>query len=252
MSSTNDVTLVTGAGRGLGHDYIESLIARGQPTVAIVRDNSSLVWSSKVTGMNSPSVLELNLNSPTLYQELESFLTTRHLNVVRILHAAGGGLGLKDPLISRDALNQLLVANLYGALEINRLLIPKMIAHEGGAIVHVGSTAATHALGSVGYNTAKSALHAYVRSAGREFIGQKVLIAGINPGAFEATDNAMSRLRIRNPVAYKAFVEKQLPRKRMGRSDEFFPAIDLLLFGASDIFAGSMIAMDAGESLAYD
>ena len=58
---------------------------------------------------------------------------TRFLKGVDVvLHAAGGGLGLKESLISSKDFQKLLNLNILSAVEINRLIIPKMKKKEEG------------------------------------------------------------------------------------------------------------------------
>ena len=46
-------------------------------------------------------------------------------NIDIVLHIAGGGYGLKDPLIKNEDMIKLLQVNLLGAMEINKLIIKK-------------------------------------------------------------------------------------------------------------------------------
>ncbi len=168
-----------------------------------------------------------------------------------VIHCAGGGLGLKDPLMSATALYALFMANLGRQVEVNRLTLPKMIERKKGYIVHVCSIASGEAVGSVGYNTMKAALSAYVRSLGREMAPHGVVISGISPGGFICPDNSMDRLRERNPQAYADFERNRLPRGHMGQAEELLPLIDLLISDRASMMGGSVIPIDAGEGHYY-
>jgi 3-oxoacyl-[acyl-carrier protein] reductase len=112
-----------------------------------------------------------------------------------VLHVAGGGFGLKEKLIKDKDLKTLLQINIGAAAEINRLVIKSKTTGHILKLIHIGSIASYEAVGSVGYNVAKSALAAYVRSLGRELYKNKVIVTGILPGGFIAPGNAMERLR---------------------------------------------------------
>ena len=101
-----------------------------------------------------------------------------------IIHCLGGGYGFRDPLLSWDQFSMLHRVNVAAGAELNRLLIPDMIHQGYGRVVHVCSIASQEATGSVGYNTVKASLAAYVRSLGRELAGNQVVVSGILPGAF--------------------------------------------------------------------
>ena len=156
-----------------------------------------------------------------LIEESENFLGGFDV----IIHVAGGGLGLRDPLLTLEDFRQLYELNVGIAVGVNRLVIPKMIAKGAGNVVHVCSIASTEATGSVGYNTSKAALAAYVRSLGREIADTGVIVTGILPGAFLAPNNAFVRLRENNPEVYKNFVQERLPRKRIGQANEIIPLL---------------------------
>ena len=251
MADPRRAILITGISRGFGLQYAKHQISRGETVVGVARRHPTPLSSG---AKSDPQVLEItaDFSSPEELAQIPNVLRDRNLVVDRIVHAAGGGLGHRDPLLSRNEFDQLVAANLSGALEINRLLIPRMQELGFGCVVHIGSTAATQAIGSVGYNTVKAALGAYVRSAGRELIHSHVILAGINPGAFIVSGNAMDRLREKNSEAFDDFLNKKLPRGKMMTADDLFPMVDLLLDPSAFPFAGSMIAIDAGESVSYD
>lgn len=245
-----DVTLVTGVSRGLGFNYGLHVLQRGERLVTVSRRIADDHW---IRGKHKGEVhaIECDLGDEKLSEVLKQTLDAGEMRIRRVLHAAGGGLGMRNPLVTRGEIDQVLQANLLGGIEINRVVVPHMISHGGGRIVHVGSTAGTHAVGSVAYNTAKAALTAYVRSLGRELVADRVLVCGINPGAFVATRNAMVRLKESKPEVFDKFVVDRLPLGRMSQVTELFGILDFLLYGDADMMAGSMVAIDAGESLAY-
>jgi 3-oxoacyl-[acyl-carrier protein] reductase len=169
-----------------------------------------------------------------------------------IIHCAGGGFGMREPLLEWDHLEVLMRGNLTAAAEINRLLIPDMQKGDGGYIVHVGSTTSTEAIGSVGYNTVKAALAAYVRSLGNSLAASNVIVTGILPGAFTAPENSWARMINRgDKAAMDAFITDRLPRGTMADAGEILPLLFLLTGPSASMMAGSCVPIDAGESKAY-
>lgn len=168
-----------------------------------------------------------------------------------VLHCQGGGMGMRGPLIPAQSMLELFNLNLGAALEVNRYVLPYMMAKREGAICHVCSIASFEAIGSVGYNTVKAALAAYVRSLGREMAQFGVVVSGIAPGAFRAPGGAMERLEQANPEAYREFEQERLPRGHMGEAQELLPLIELLLSEKGSMMGGSVVQVDAGEGRAY-
>ncbi len=164
-----------------------------------------------------------------------------------VLHAAGGGLGLKDDFLSSEDFQKLFMLNVGAAAEINRLVTPHMKEARSGNLVHIGSIASSEAVGSVGYNTVKAALSAYVRSIGRALAPFNIIATGILPGGFISPGNAMARLHTKNPEAYARFIEERLPRKVMGDAEELIPMLTLLCSDGASMMGGCLVPIDAGE-----
>ena len=168
-----------------------------------------------------------------------------------IIHCAGGGLGLRGPFLTAEAAYQLFMVNLGGAMEINRILVPEMMHREAGNVIHVCSIASGEAVGSVGYNTMKAALAAYVRSLGNAMAPYGVIVTGIAPGGFRAPGNAMERLEKNNVEAYREFVDKRLPRRKMGEASELLPLLRFLASPEASMMGGCVVPIDGGEAVYY-
>lgn len=168
-----------------------------------------------------------------------------------MIHCMGGGYGFREPLLGWDQLEKLHRVNLAAGAELNRLLVPAMTEKGGGHIVHVGSTASTEAIGSVGYNTVKAALAAYTRSVGNALAGSNVVVTGILPGAFYGPGNAWRRMEATKPGVAAQFAAERLPRGRIAKGEEIVPLLFLLTGPGASMMAGTCVAIDAGESHAY-
>ena len=140
---------------------------------------------------------------------------------------------------------------MLGAIEINRLVVNKINKNKKLKLVHVGSISSYEATGSVGYNTVKSALAAYVRSLGRELYRKNIVVTGILPGGFIAPGNAIQRFKSRNLIEYKKFIKNRLPRGFMGTANEIIPMLLFLCSRHSSMMGGCLVPIDAGEGKSY-
>ena len=192
-----------------------------------------------------------DLTSPEICQDLVNQAIAFLGGLDVIVHFAGGGYGFRDPLLTWDQMNTLFQVNIASAAEINRFAIPEMVKKKSGYVVHVGSVASQEATASVGYNTAKSALAAYVRSLGRELASSGVIITGILPGAFYAPENSWRRLEANKPEVVQNFIQKNLPRNKIGEAEEIIPLILFLASESASMMSGSCVPIDAGEGKAY-
>ena len=168
-----------------------------------------------------------------------------------VIHTSGGGLGYKNPMLSEIEFYRLFQLNVGYHASINRLVLPHMIERRSGYICHICSIASGEAVGSVGYNTVKASLSAYVRGLGREMAAHGIVVSGIAPGGFRCEGNAMDRLAQGNAEAYNQFIKDRLPRGRMGDAQELIPLIKLLTSPAGSMMAGCVVPIDAGEGRYY-
>jgi len=244
--------LITGASRGLGAVAAVAFAQQGARLVLVAR-SQEMLESVRQTCVDperhlsvSVDFLEVSQVEPAV-RKAQEFLG----GIDVVLHAAGGGLGFRDDLLKPDQLSKLFALNLGAAAEINRLVAPEMMGRRSGNLVHVGSIASSEGVGSVGYNTVKAALAAYVRSLGRELNRFNVIATGILPGGFISPGNAMARLQEANPEAYGSFIEDRLPRQIMGDAEELIPMLLLLCSEGASMMGGCLVPIDAGEGRSY-
>lgn len=244
--------LITGASRGLGAVAAQAFAERGARIALMARSKRDLeeVRMSSLNPERHLSIgvdlLKMNDIQPAI-QKVQDFLG----GIDVVIHAAGGGLGLKNDFLMHEEFAKLFALNLGAAAEINRLVAPEMKKRGSGNLVHVGSIASSEGVGSVGYNTVKAALGAYVRSLGRELNRFSIIATGILPGGFISPGNSMSRLQESNPAAYQAFINDRLPRRVMGRAQELIPILLLLSSDDASMMGGCLVPIDAGEGRAY-
>jgi 3-oxoacyl-[acyl-carrier protein] reductase len=244
--------LITGASRGLGHVAALAFAEAGARVLVTGRTREPLeALLAAMPSAGRHEVFAADLLADGQVDALTAFVRERLGVPDVVLHALGGGYGFRDSLLSRQQFSILHDLNLGIGAELNRLLIPAMTESGGGRIIHVGSIASGEAVGSVGYNTVKAALAAYVRSLGREIAGQGVVVSAVLPGAFFGPENAFRRLEARSPDVVKDFVERRLPRRRVGDAGEILPLIFLLAGPEASMMAGSCVPIDAGEGVAY-
>lgn len=241
--------LITGATKGLGYEILKDITREGGNSVFVVcRNQESLERVRDL--VDDYYFLD--------YQLLQNFSGSDFSNwlhrlppLENVVHCAGGGLGLREPNLPYSEFKTIMDVNFLGAATLNSILFTYFERLGGGTLIHIGSTAATHAIGSVGYNSAKAALAAYVRSAGNYYVRKNILVCGINTGAFEAHENSMVRLKRRNKKVFNKFIRERLPRGEMMDVSEVISLVRYISSQNNLSFAGSMIPLDSGESLAY-
>lgn len=244
--------LITGASKGLGWVCANILAGLGARLVCSGRNKESL--KELKASFSSPGdhmVFAGDLVDPQVIGELVAKSKEFLGEIEIVLHVVGGGYGFRDPLLTWEQLETLHKVNIGVAAEINRLVVPEMVEKKSGYLVHVGSISSQEATASVGYNTVKASLAAYVRSLGRELASAGIIVTGVLPGAFYAPGNSWRRLEGNKPEVVQKFIEDNLPRKKIAEAEEIVPLILFLASGAASMMSGSCVPIDAGEGKAY-
>ena len=244
--------IITGASNGLGAIACKFFSERNAKIALLARSKKKMdIIKSKMTNPKNHISINVDLlrnnDIEKAFKKAKKFLK----NIDIVLHIAGGGFGLKENLIKNDDLKSLFQINVGAAAEINRLVIKSKSKNKILNLVHVGSIASRESVGSVGYNTTKSALAAYVKSLGRKVYKNNVIATGILPGGFIAPGNAMDRLKIKNPKDYNKFIKTRIPRGVMGNSNDILPMLLFLCSKHSSMMGGCLVPIDGGEGIAY-
>jgi len=241
----NKNILITGATKGLGLICTKYFFNQSANVYAVGQDDKYLkkIKNNKINFFKTNFLEDESKNK--FYKKI---LKVKNIDVV--IHCLGGGLGIKEPLLNLKDFTKLFYINLGIASEIN-MKIRKNLNKKEAYIIHIGSTASTEAIGSVGYNTIKAAIVAYVKSLARSLIKDKIFISAVLPGAFTAPGNAFERLKKNNLKFYNDFKNNRLPRKKIGSAEELMPLIDILSSKKGQMLAGSSITIDACETKSY-
>jgi 3-oxoacyl-[acyl-carrier protein] reductase len=243
--------IITGASKGLGRSCAEALAERGARILLGARSEDKL--SAVHASLDNSDDHIACVGDLTTLEGIEALVAAAGSmgGVDVVLHAMGGGLGMREPLLKWNEFDALFKTNLGAAAEINRLLIPDMVERKTGNIVHVGSIASTEAVGSVGYNTIKAGLAAYTRTLGRDLADSGVIMTAILLGGFWAPDNSFVRLQERDPQMLERWVEERLPRKKLGQPEEIIPLVLFLSSRLATMMTGCCVPIDGGEGLTY-
>lgn len=249
----NKTFIITGASKGLGEVISKKFSLEGMNLILLGRDKNALkIIKNDCSKKSSIYTYSFDLLDNKNVSKNIHKIINKFNKIDGVIHIAGGGYGFREPLLDYTKFSTLLNLNLLSIVTINNLIIPQMIKNKRGNIVHIGSIAGVEAVASVGYNTSKAALNAYVRSLGNEFAKDNIIINGINPGGFEAPRNAMERLKINNKEVYDEFINTKLPRNKMGNANELVEIIKLLSSDKASMLCGNMITIDAGEGNSYE
>ena len=246
----NKNILITGGSTGLGYGLVKAYLEEGSNVFTVGFRNASNLIKIKNKFKNKINYRLTDLTKKENIEQLCIDINKKFKHIDMIIHSLGGGLGYVDPLIKLENLEELFLLNIGIGAEINRKMI-KLMNKKGGNILHVGSTASVQGIGSVGYNTVKSGLRAYVKSLSLKLISKKIIVNSILPGAFIAPGNSFDKMKKTDFKYFKNFEMNKIKIDKISTLKDLIPIIMFITSKKSKMLAGSNILADACETNAY-
>jgi len=238
--------VVTGGASGIGAAVARAAAGAGSRVVVL-----DLADSDGIGDVDGVSFLRADVtDADGMKAVMKSAATV--MGGVDAVFAAAGMLGTMAPVehLLPGEWRATLAVNLDGFFHTVRAAVPQMAA--GGAIVGTSSIHGirTHAApGGVAYGVAKAGLVAFVQTSAVELARHGIRINAIAPGKVGGT-----RLLTQNNAAHDL---EELQHERIAdiplagetTTDDIVAAVEFLLTDASRRVTGTVLPIDAGQSL---
>ena len=248
--STAQVTVITGAGRGIGAATALRLAGAGHHLVLnYLQDSRSaghVADRARAAGVEAIAV-KADVADSNGVEELFAAARERFGSISGLVNNAGNTLHI-GPLTSTpvDTIRRVIEVNLLGAVLCCRAaaqLMSTTSGGNGGAIVNVSSTAAT--TGSPGeyvhYAAAKAGVDALTMGLARELAQQGIRVNGVAPGPINTEIHAAAG----DPGRLDR-IAGRIPFGRAGEPDEVAGAIAWLLGPDAGYISGTTIRVAGG------
>jgi 3-oxoacyl-[acyl-carrier protein] reductase len=242
---TGLVSVVTGAGSGIGRETARYMHACGATIVVADLDEAAAKAAALALDPGGKRAVAVRYDAGEPGDA--ALLVERTMELFgRVDHVVANAGIYRDELaatMSDEAWRRTIQINLDGVFylcrEANRVM------SEGGAIVATASAAA-HMGGSLGhahYGASKGGVLALVRGLAREF-GPRIRVNAVSPGTIDTPMVADNRALL-NPDVVASFA-----LRRMGRPDEVASVIAFLCSDAASYVTGETIMVCGGSYMA--
>ena len=245
------VTIVTGAGRGLGRATALALARAGARVGVVARSEEQLAETVRgVTEAGGQAWAVVADVSDAASVERMAGEVERALGPVDLLVNNAGTMGPLGPMWEADPGDwwHAIEVNLRGPYLCARALLPGMIQRRYGRIINVSSNAATVAVAHMGaYVIAKTALLRFTENLSAELINSGVHVFAISPGTVRT---AMTEHVLESEAGKKwlPWFRKLFDRGRDVPAERAVELVVQLAAGRADALSGRFI--DVSDDLA--
>jgi len=240
------VSIVTGAGRGIGRGIAEKLASEGAIVVVTDVDEQSAVNTAKELG-NGSIGLRVDVTDRDSVAALVAAVAEKFGRIDVLINNAGWDK--VGPFVDSDEADwdRVVAINLYGVFNTCKAVLPIMQQQGHGHVVNLGSDAGR--VGSSGeavYSAAKGGVIAFTKAVAREMARSQINVNVICPGP---TDTPLfASIGGDNPKLRDALT-KAIPLRRLADPRDLANAVAFFASDEASYITGQTVSVSGGLTM---
>lgn len=244
MKLTDQVAIVTGAGRGIGRAIALALAKEGAKVV--VNYSRSADAANEVVAL----ITEKGGSAVSIQGDVASAEQVDALVKGAIAHFGKVDILINNAGITRDKLvlrmteedwDAVLDTNLKGAFLCAKALAPHFLKQRSGVIVNIGSVIGkVGAAGQVNYSASKAGMVGLTKSLAKEMGSRNVRVNALAPGFIETDMTDFMKPEQRESIL------KMIPLNRLGVVEDIAKVAVFLCTSDAAYIQGEVISVDGG------
>ena len=248
FSLAGQVSVVTGANRGIGRALAVALAEAGSDVVLLVRSASaseSLIAELEELGVRAGVVLA-DVTRPEEVEQAARSVVDDYGRVDVLVNNAGYCVHRPALEVRADEWRAVMDVNVDGVWNCAQAFGRQLVEQGSGSIVNIGSISAqivNRPQWQPGYNASKAAVHQLTKSLAAEWAPFGVRVNALAPGYIK-TEMAP----VDEPQFRRHWIE-DAPMQRYALPEELGPSVVYLASAASGFVTGSVLVIDGGYTL---
>ena len=243
---TDKVTVVTGAGAGIGRAIATTCHAEG--AIVIVTDLDGAAAADTAAQLGDRAIPHaVDVTDRASVQAMVSGVVTAYGRIDVLVNNAGWDLAIPFVQSEPDFWAKVIAVNYVGVLHTCREILPVMIEAGGGHVVNLGSDAGR--VGSSGeavYSGAKGAIIAFSKAIAREVARHGINVNVVCPGP---TDTALfNSLGGDNPKLREGLA-RAIPFRRLATPADIAAAVAFFASDEASYLTGQTLSVSGGLTM---